>query len=527
MKGSTRDSTLMTDPNSIFAVSRALRKSIVETDPNAKNRNEAIRDEKHLAYKSVGKDSYESFKYDILTSLEQLDTYFLELETVLGKITSDQDALVLQQQVRKQQTPAKRRGRPPKAKVTGAGYSGGKRCCFNSTYCNGTAHYRNPKLRGGVVPDLPKDKSIMDVLKGAMKSSSSSKTLQGLLAIFFPQVEYLIERYNTGEVTNEDVLDSLSVIYDKLDQDEIDKLDAIDGEKDGMIDIYNALVDWIDTLPTNAPEALAEPIPVASLKKRRSIPILSGNEFIVSTLSKINILLIKLIAEYNGKILVNYKKFLQSDLEEIALKVIDSQRRFQELKTYLNDYEEGTKAVNISKFLSTIENNFQKFVALSSRSIANFVNPNIQFLPSFSQQLSGTFQDPKQPFNLSEETQTENKKKAVRKADERIIKANEAFTIKVDKLAKEYNSLSDAFQQERDNVFNAAKEKIEEVTSKLSKLEEKMTRRALSPNENANYLVYQRKLASAQKKLETSARRMDDIRRKIDTIEAMPEFEFF
>jgi hypothetical protein len=522
MKGSTRDSTLMSDPNSIFAVSRALRKSIVETDRNPQNRNEAIRDEKHLAYKSVGKDNFESFKYDILTSLELLDTYFLELGTVLGKITSDENQLIAQQQVLKQKGPPKRRGRPPnpKAKVTGAGYSGGKRCCFNSTYCNGTAHYRNPRLRGGVLPDLPKDKTIMDVLDNARKSSSSSETLRGLLNFFYPQIEYQLERYDRGEITNEEAIDAMSNIYDRLNQDEIDKLDTIDGENDGMIDIYNALLGWIRSLPLNAPESLAEPQPVASLKQRRSISINVGNEFIVSTLSKINILLIKLIAEYNGKILVNYKKFLLSDLEEIQQKVIQSQQQFLDLKTFLKDYEQGTKAINISKFLSTIDTNFQKFVALSSRSIANFVNPNIQFLPNFTQQLlqdpksllgpSGTYQNPKSAVDFSEDKK-------------RIDILNE----KRDKLAKEYKSLNEAFETERDFGFNSAKKEIERVTSKISKFEEIRSNRELSPNEKNKYAIFQRKLATTERQLQTSARKMDNIRKKIDKIETKPEFKFF
>jgi len=402
-RGSTRDASLMSDPNSLFAVSRALRKRIVETDPNPQNRNEAIRDEKHLAYKVHGKDNYETFKYDIITNLELLDTYILELETVLGKITRDKNRIILENKV--------------------------------------------VRLRGGVLPDLPSDATVMDNLKAAMTADDSSRFLKKLLRMFVPPVENLLAKYRMGELTIDDVMDGMNTAYERLPQNDVAQLDTV-GEQDGMLEIFNAIYRWLDTLPTYAPEALAEPVNI--LKQRGTIPLLSGNEFLVSTLSKINFLLIKLIAEYNGKILVNYKNFLQSDLEEIALKIIDSQRRYLELKSDLEDFKLGAKVVDISKFLSTIEMNFQKLFALSSRSIANYQNPSLTSIPSFSQQLS------------------------------------------IQDKPNDYKKYNDAFLKERDSVFNPARQKILKYNATLQKYQDKQTLNALSNREINNYRIIQK-----------------------------------
>jgi len=529
----TRDNTLIQDPNSLFAVSRALRKQIVRTDPNSQNRNDAIRDEKHIAYKSAGKGTIETFKYDILTSLEQLDNMFLELETVVPKITSD---------------PAGTVGRPKGAKNkkarTGAGYSGGKRCCFNSSYCNGTAHYRNPRMTGGVLPDLPENSSIMVNLKSALSSvGGASRTLKKLLRVFLPKVEDLLGQYRMGEITNEDVIDGMDTAFGELDQRDVDKLNEIDGEEGGMLKIYNALQTWILTLPENAPEALAEPEETAPKAKRpNSLAVATGNEFVVSTLSKINVLLIKLIAEYNGKILPNYKKFLQSDLEEIADKVGDSQKRFRELKDdYLERFSEGAKAANIDKFVSVIDKNFNRFTALVSRSIANFVNPNLIHLPNFSTQLiegfveetqpdktirrpirrtqertSSTIQDPKQPFNVYQEalTKTEREKQT-------------EFDTRVDKLVAEYNKIEETFLDERDSKFQPAREKLLHYEASMAKYETKLKKDGLTEEQKINYGVLQKKYATKNAEMKRSASRLDKYVAKMDRIKIMPEFAFF
>lgn len=466
----SRETTLIQDPNSLFAVSRALRKQIVKTDPNPQNRNNAIRDEKHIAYKSTGKGTIETFKYDILTNLEQLDNMFLELETVVPRITNE---------------PAGRVGRPagaknrPKAK-TGAGY------------------------KGGALPDLPNDLTIMRNLRGAMKSASSSPALKKLLRAFVPQVENLLERYQTGEITNDEIIDSMDTAYEELEGK-----DALTGdENDGMVTIYNALFNWISSLPTNAPEALAEPETVAP-KRRVVIPPATGNEFVVSTLSKINVLLIKLIAEYNGKILANYKDFLQSDLQEIANKVADSLARFRDLQdNVLRDFSKGAKAADIDKFVSTIDKNFSRFTALVSRSIANFVNPNITLLPNFSQQLSGTFQDPKDPFNLYQATE------------------QQGFDTKVDKLVKQYIPIREDIQKNM-REFVAVKDTIDGIDQRIEFLDLKKIDGSINKREKLALLVLDKDREKQLKQMDKLANRLDKLQDKRNAIEAKPEFAFF
>lgn len=486
----TRDNTLIQDPNSLFAISRALRKRIVETDPNPEHRNDAIRDEKHIAYKSQGKAGIETFKYDILTSLEQLDNMFLELETVVPKITND---------------PAKPRGRPKK----GAGLVGGKRCCFNSAYCNGTAHYRNPRMTGGALPDLPSDPTILLNLNRSLNTVGElSRTLKKLLRSFLPQVERALERYQQGALTNNELIDILDSAFQTLDQKDVDKLAG--DESDAMTDIYDALTGWFETLPLNAPESLAEPL-VAPKKRVITVSATAGNEFVVSTLSKINILLIKLIAEYNGKILPNYKKFLQSDLEEIANKVADSQRRFRELKDdYLERFSEGAKASNTDKFVDTIDKNFNKFTGLVSRSIANFVNPNLIFLPNFSQQLIGTYADPKESFNLQQTTEE-----------------RKDFVYKVKRLAKEYTKLEEKLLKTRDEAFYPAQEKKDKIMTILSKYYAKRDKRPLTTKEEANIVIYERQVRTLSSVLDKSVEKMEEYRASLDDIEALPEYAFF
>jgi hypothetical protein len=469
-----RDTTLITDPNSLFAISRALRKQIVRTDPDPQNRNNAIRDEKHIAYKSTGKGGAETFKYDILTSLEQLDNMFLELETVVPRITNE---------------PAGRVGRPagaknkPKAKKTGAGY------------------------KGGALPDLPKDLSIMSNLKGAMKSASSSPLLKKLLRAFVPQVDNLLERYSAGEITNDDVIDSMDDAYEALDEKDRDNLTG--DEKGGMATIFNALFEWIGSLPTNAPEALAEPEPVTP-RRRVVIPPATGNEFVVSTLSKINVLLIKLIAEYNGKILANYKDFLQSDLQEIANKVNDSLLRFRDLQdNVLKDFSKGAKAADIDKFVSTIDKNFSRFTALVSRSIANFVNPNITLLPNFSQQLS---------------TQMDSQER--REGESQVVR-NKNFDDRVDKLVKKYIPIREEIQRVENEVYEPLREKYIETGESLGALEKKFNDGSITKRERLAFVVLSKQFGRQQKELDKVARRLTVLQDKRNAIEDMPEYGFF
>jgi hypothetical protein len=482
----TRDNTLINDPNSLFAISRALRKQIVETDTNPQNRNNAIRDEKHIAYKSTGKDGYESFKYDILTNLEQLDNYFLELETVLGKITSDEDALRLEQEVRKAKkastTPAKR-GRPPKAKgaeTTGAGY-----------------------YRGGVLPKLPIDETLIDSLTSLVKGNSISDDFRPLLNTYITQLNAEIKKYNSKTIEKSQLLTNVNDIFNSIDTISLSGTP----EENDLEEVNNVVIKYLGTLPDVAPDAEQE----KSLKQRRAIPIATGNEFVVSTLSKINILLIKLIAEYNGKILVNYKKFLQSDLEEIALKVIDSQRRFRELKDYLKDYEEGTRAVNITKFLDTIDNNFKKFTALSSRSIANFVNPNIQLLPNFSQQLSETYQDPKQPFNLYQETEKQKK---------------DNLDEKVDAVARRYITFREKYAEQQE-IFNELNEEFTDYQDYLNRMYNNYNTGKISGHDKVKYERILERFKIVEPKLQSADRKLQNIRKKLQQIELMPEYAFF
>lgn len=472
----SREASLIQDPNSLFAISRALRKQIVRTDPNPQNRNDAIRDEKHIAYKSTGKGTIETFKYDILTNLEQLDNMFLELETVVPRITND---------------PAGRVGRPsgsrnkPKAK-TGAGY-----------------------YRGGALPDLPNDPTIMRNLRAAIKSASSSSALKKLLRVFVPQVENLLERYQAGEITNDEIIDSMDTAYEELENK-----DALTGdEDDGMVTIYNALFNWIGSLPTNAPEALAEPETVAP-KRRVIIPPSTGNEFVVSTLSKINVLLIKLIAEYNGKILANYKNFLQSDLQEIANKVADSLARFRDLQdNVLRDFSKGAKAADIDKFVSVIDKNFSRFTALVSRSIANFVNPNISILPNFSQQLVGeSFQDPKEPFNLYKMTEVQKQKD---------------FDTKIDKIVAKYIPIREEIQRVGTEVFIPLQRELEGIADRIEFLELKKADGSINKRERLALLVLDKQFKKQEKELDKADRRLRVLQDKRNAIEDMPEFAFF
>jgi hypothetical protein len=470
----TRDNTLIQDPNSLFAISRALRKQIVRTDPNPENRNDAIRDEKHLAYKSTGKGTIETFKYDILTNLEQLDNMFLELETVVPRITNE---------------PAGTVGRPigsknkPKAK-------GG--------------------LYGGTLPNLPNDLTIMNNLRAAKKSASSSPLLKKLLRAFVPQVERLLERYQAGEITNDEIINSMDTVYEALPN----KDDLTGDEDDGMVTIYNALFNWIRSFPTNAPESLAEP----EIQKRRVlIQPTTGNEFVVSTLSKINVLLIKLIAEYNGKILANYKNFLQSDLQEIANKEQDSLARFRDLQdNVLKNFSKGAKSADIDKFVSTIDKNFSRFTALVSRSIANFVNPNFTLLPNFSQQLSGTYQDPKEPFNLYREAtiKTEQDKQKV-------------FDTKIDKLVAKYIPIREEIQRVDNEVYEPLRLKIEETGKRLRGLEQKFDDGSITKRERLAFAILAKQYGRQKKELDKVANRLDKLQDKRNAIEEMPEFAFF
>jgi hypothetical protein len=385
----SRDNTLITDPNSLFAISRAIRKTIVEKDKDPKHVNNAIRDEKHLAYKSTGKQNYENFKYDILTNLEQLDNYFLELETVLGKITEDEK--ILQEAVRasKGESAPKKRGRPKRSgtiteffKKTGAG-----------------------RYRGGVIPDLPADQTLEQAINDILDSDTVTDELKEVIQSFVDQTKVKKEEYDNGDINREELLEAIENIYNLIDESVLEDTD----EEADLGKIYLTYTEYFKTLPAlvkkEEEKEEEKPAPTSLKGMRRGIPIKVGNEFIVSTLSKINIILTKLIAEYNGKILINYKKFLQSDLEEIALKVIDSKKRFNELKDFLKDYEIGKQALDIDKFLEVIDKKFNQFLALSSRSIANFVNPNISFLPNFSQQLSESYSNPDKQFNIYQETQ--------------------------------------------------------------------------------------------------------------------------
>jgi len=456
----TRDNTLITDPNSLFAISRALRKTIIKTDQNPTNRNNAIRDEKHLSYRSNNKDQFETFKYDILTNLEQLDNYILELETVLGKITSDEDAVKLAQSVRKEQlkklkadTPKAPKSPkppkpPPKTTPSEKGKKGKKK---------GAGRYR-----GGAFPIDPDN--LLDSLAQVVQQTSDVE-LRNLIKYYLGQVQSYLSQYEAMALGKDDVIAGMTKIYNDLKAGNpsfnFSELEQI-GEGDALERMNDAMMIYLDTLPDIVPVVLPLLPPAtvadveASLKgKRRAIPILTGNEFIISTLSKINIILTKLIAEYNGKILVNYKKFLQSDLEEIALKVIDTQRRFNDLITYLQDYERSDKSVDIRKFLETIDNKFKQFIALSSRSIANFVNPNIQFLPNFSQQLSGkTFENQTQPFNLYQEILgNEQTQKNIVQTQKIIDDFNKKIDVKNKSLEKLY-SKSREFNQKAEVLQN-------------------------------------------------------------------------
>lgn len=492
----TRDNTLITDPNSLFAISRALRKQIVETDTNPQNRNNAIRDEKHVAYKSTGKDGYETFKYDILTNLEQLDNYILELETVLGKITSDEDALRLAQEVRKaKKEPATPKKRGPKPKAKGAEETKG-----------------SGRYRGGAMPVLPSDDTLIKTLVSLTKSSSISDTLKEIIKYYLLDLEAEISKYEGTAITKTQLINAVEDIYDKV-VDEITAFNIEDlagtNEELALDDIQNAVMKYLESLP-DTPAPLA-PEAEKSLKQRRGIPIITGREFIVSTLSKLNILLIKLIAEYNGKILVNYKKFLQSDLEEIALKVIDTQRRFRELKDYLKDFEKADKSINITKFLTTIDDNFKKFTALSSRSIANFVNPNIQLLPNFSQQLSGTFEDPKQPFNLYLETEKQKK---------------DNLDTRIDKVVKEYMKNQQIYTDLRDET-KELNEEYADNTQFINDLIANKTGVPLTKSEKNNYNRALKNISILEKQLKKNGNKMKTIEDKLEATKLTAEYAFF
>jgi hypothetical protein len=284
-----------------------------------------------------------------------------------------------------------------------------------------------------------------------------------------------------------EVIAGMTKIYNDLKEGnpsfDFSELEQI-GEGDALERMNDAMMEYLDTLPHVVP--LLPPATVAdveaSLKgKRRTIPILTGNEFIIGTLSKINIILTKLIAEYNGKILVNYKKFLQSDLEEIALKIIDTQRRFNDLITYLQDYERGDKSVDIRKFLETIDNKFKQFIALSSRSIANFVNPNIQFLPNFSQQLSGkTFENQTQPFNLYQEILGNEQNIAEQEQQRQILleEFNADKNFKVNKIKGDIDELKLYIQQEYANKNRTREQNalVKQMRNELKKLEGKLSK---------------------------------------------------
>ena len=486
----TRDNTLITDPNSLFAISRALRKTIIKTDQNPTNRNNAIRDEKHLAYRSNNKDQFETFKYDILTNLEQLDNYILELETVLGKITSDEDAVKLAQSVRKEQvkkqkadtkadTP-KKKGRPRKVVVEGAG-----------------------RYRGGAL--FIDQSNVIQSLRDSSKSASITPTLREIIKFFFQRIEGEDTKFKAGMINKQTYLDFLEQLYDDIiNESSLFNVEDLSGtdEEVAIDDIFTAFKELVSQLPDNL--VPLEPATVAdveaSLKgKRRAIPILTGNEFIIGTLSKINIILTKLIAEYNGKILVNYKKFLQSDLEEIALKVIDTQRRFNDLINYLQDYERSDKSVDIRKFLETIDNKFKQFIALSSRSIANFVNPNIQFLPNFSQQLSGkTFENQTQPFNLYQEILgNEQTQKNIVQTQKIIDDFNKKIDVKNKSLEKLYS---------KSREFNQKAEVLQNLLQ------------SINPNSRSPTNI--KLLLATTEKFERLAQENDDLQLKIQKLES-------
>jgi hypothetical protein len=227
--------------------------------------------------------------------------------------------------------------------------------------------------------------------------------------------------------------------------------DDLTDEEDTMIDeIFEAVRDW------NKP---VEPAPAPKTAPRRQIPLFSGNEFIISTLSKINTLLTKLIAEYNSKILVNYKNYLVTDIEEIGLKVIDSKRRFDELKTYIEAYEAGTKVADISKFLSVIERKFRDFLSLSARSIANFVNPNLVLLPNFSQELGATYN--KRNLELTN-IPPKKERRRIRLKEKPVLKPSASlagFPLKRTEFERLYAQSNDDFNEYREEFADLSSRK--------------------------------------------------------------------
>jgi hypothetical protein len=463
----SREASLIQDPNSLFAISRALRKQIVRTDPNPQNRNDAIRDEKHIAYKSTGKGTIETFKYDILTSLEQLDNMFLELETVVPRITNE---------------PAGRVGRPSgsrnKPKAKGAGY-----------------------YRGGALPPLPSNEDVFDALRYSLQLDTVSDTLKDILKFYIPRAEEQKKAFETGKITSTEFSNNIYDLFKQINGRPALMQDiASTDERDALADIDTAVQDYIKTL-------------TETKKRTVLIPPTAGNEFVVSALSKINVLLIKLIAEYNGKILANYKNFLQSDLQEIANKVSDSLARFRDLQdNVLKDFSQGAKAADIDKFVSTIDQNFKRLTALVNRSIANFVNPNITLLPNFSQQLVGeSFQDPKQPFNLYKMTEVQKK---------------QDIDTKIDKLVKQYIPIREDIQKNM-REFNAVRNTIEGIDQRIEFLDLKKMDGSISKREKLALLVLDKDREKQLKQMDKLANRLDKLQYKRNAIEDMPEFAFF
>jgi len=463
----SREASLIQDPNSLFAISRALRKQIVRTDPNPQNRNDAIRDEKHIAYKSTGKGTIETFKYDILTSLEQLDNMFLELETVVPRITNE---------------PAGRVGRPSgsrnKPKAKGAGY-----------------------YRGGALPPLPSNEDVFDALRYSLQLDTVSDTLKDILKFYIPRAEEQKKAFETGKITSTEFSNNIYDLFKQINGRPALMQDiASTDERDALADIDTAVQDYIKSL-------------TETKKRTVLIPPTAGNEFVVSALSKINVLLIKLIAEYNGKILANYKNFLQSDLQEIANKVSDSLARFRDLQdNVLKDFSQGAKAADIDKFVSTIDQNFKRLTALVNRSIANFVNPNITLLPNFSQQLVGeSFQDPKQPFNLYKMTEVQKK---------------QDIDTKIDKLVKQYIPIREDIQKNM-REFNAVRNTIEGIDQRIEFLDLKKMDGSISKREKLALLVLDKDREKQLKQMDKLANRLDKLQYKRNAIEDMPEFAFF
>jgi hypothetical protein len=353
----------------------------------------------------------------------------LELETVLGKITDDEKKLQEAVLAKKVKAPKGKVGRPKgsknKAKVKGAGFSGG-------AFTPNEALYE--ELRR-VSADPSTSANFADVIRYLVRNISEIKGAFDRGSLSQDELESAIDDLESGIADN----------YDDFNPDDLTD------EEDTMIDeIFEAVRDW------NKP---VEPAPAPKTAPRRQIPLFSGNEFIISTLSKINTLLTKLIAEYNSKILVNYKNYLVTDIEEIGLKVIDSKRRFDELKTYIEAYEAGTKVADISKFLSVIERKFRDFLSLSARSIANFVNPNLVLLPNFSQELGATYN--KRNLELTN-IPPKKERRRIRLKEKPVLKPSASlagFPLKRTEFERLYAQSNDDFNEYREEFADLSSRK--------------------------------------------------------------------